>query len=282
MASDGEQLSYTAWHREPMRQCHTLVLVLHGIGFHSAPYRVVAENIARPGTLCAGLDLRGHGRSGGVRGEMAPLKRILQDIDDWRRDLMHLAPSPETFLIGESMSGPYAALYSARNPGALKGLVLVAPAMLLSWRQLLHRDTASFLFRAAFRPSSASVDLIGWRLEVSSGDRGFVQQRRSDSMGLDVVGRSYVSNIAGAAGRLVAGGGVTVSCPVLVLHGARDRALSPLGSRLLLKRLRTPTKRLVVLPNAYHTLFWDTYSPEVFAEIEGFISINSVAAPDLA
>ena len=281
LASDGEELSYAVWHREPMQKCPTMVLVLHGIGFHSAPYRTVAENIARPGTLFAGLDLRGHGRSGGVRGEMAPLSRILQDIEEWRRDLSHLALSTEMLLIGESMTGPYAALYCAHNPGTLKGLVLVAPAVLSSWRQLLHGDTASFLFTAALRPSSAKVDLVGWRLELSSRDSGFVQQRRSDPLGLDVVGRTYVSNIAGAITRLMAGGRRSVSCPILVLHGARDQALTPFGSRLLLSRLRSPAKRLVVLPDAYHTLFWDSSSPRVFAEIEGFISNNSVAAANL-
>ena len=213
---------------------------------------------------------------------MAPLSRILQDIDEWCRDLRHLAPSTEMFLIGESMSGPYAALYCVRNPGTLKGLVLVAPAVFLSWRQLLHGDTARFLFRAAFRPSFAKVDLVGWRLEVSSRDRGFVQQRRSDPLGLDVVGPTYVSSITGAITRLMAGGRRSVSCPLLVLHGARDKVLSPFGSRLLLSRLRSPAKRLVMLPDAYHTLFWASSSPKVFAEIDGFISKNSVATANLA
>ena len=43
-------------------------MVLHGIGYHSAPYKIVADALNSSGTEVYGLDARGHGLSQGRRG----------------------------------------------------------------------------------------------------------------------------------------------------------------------------------------------------------------------
>ena len=189
-ASDGEELSYTLWSRGPVSECRTLVLVLHGIGFHSGPYSVVAESVHEPDALFAGLDFRGHGRSGGVRGELPSLRRMLLDIDEWVHCLRSSYPARRTFLIGESLAGPYASLYATQKPGGLGGLVLVAPAVLVSWRQLLHANTLRSLLGLWRGLSSASVNLSGSRLTVGSKGLGFSRERLGGTLTLGVLATS--------------------------------------------------------------------------------------------
>ncbi len=271
-ASDGVELAYTLWSREPLSERRSLVLVLHGIGFHSEPYSVIAENLDIPGALFAGLDYRGHGRSGGVRGALPSPERIVCDIEEWIRHLESSYPASQKILIGESMSGPYAVLYAARNPGKLSGLALVAPAVLLGRRQIFHLDTLKALVSLARSPSSSSVDLDGWRLTAASDSSGFVGGRRGDPLSINSVSVRYILRIAQAIASVFLRKSLTVSAPTLILHGGKDRILSPLGSRLLNSRIKAPEKRLVILPRAYHTLLWDkSSSAEVFALIEDWI-----------
>ena len=63
-----------------------------------------------------------------------------------------------------------------------------------------------------------------------------------------------------------------IDSPTLVLHGARDAIISPLGSKLLYKMLNVPDKKLAIFPDGFHTLIWDSTAPEVFAFIKAWMS----------
>ena len=132
---DGVDLSYYTWRTDETAKPKALVLVLHGIGYHAAPYVVVAEGLGLSGAVYSALDFRGHGGSGGRRGALPSTGRMIADIEEWVDDLKQVVPAVPVFLIGESMGGPYAAHYASKNPGALAGLVLIAPAVFTSLRE---------------------------------------------------------------------------------------------------------------------------------------------------
>ena len=265
-ASDGLELSYTLWNRDPGTECRTLVLILHGIGFHSEPYLVIAENVHTPETVFAGLDFRGHDRSGGVRGELPPLRRMIQDIAEWVRHLQSSYAEAPTFLIGESMSGPYAVLYASENQQDLDGLILIAPAVLAS-RRVVYLGCQRWLSSR----SSTSIDLTDRKLLDSPLDSGFFSQRLEDPLSLRSVSSGYVFRILLAIVSMLLRRNLTFPFPVLIAHGAKDNILSPLGSRFLQLRLKSPDKQLVFIPDAYHTFLWDSSSPKLLALIDQWI-----------
>lgn len=278
IASDGVELSYNVWTPEPSNEISALVLVLHGIGFHSAPYSAIVENAQMPNAAFAGLDYRGHGKSGGVRGELPPYRRVLQDIDEWVSLMQCEFPSVPTFALAESMSGPYAVLYAVEFEDKLDGLILVAPAIDLNWRQVFNRDTLSALWRV-FRRSSPAIDLAGPRLETAAGNPDYTARRVTDPEAVNSVGFKYIFRIFFAILRLLHRRSLSIRASTLIIHGGMDKILSPRGSRLLMRRIKAPDKRLDVLPDAHHTLLWDSSSPEVLAIIKAWIT-EHVAASD--
>ena len=159
--SDGVELSYCTWRLDEGSDPTALVLVLHGIGYHAAPYAIVAKGLGLPGAVYFALDFRGHGLSGGRKGALHSTERMVSDIEQWVDHLREQASDVPIFMIGESMGGPYAALYASRNPGVLAGLVLVAPAILTSWRQVFHFDTLRAVGRLLRSPRSPSFGLLG-------------------------------------------------------------------------------------------------------------------------
>ena len=55
--------------------------------------------------------------------------------------------------------------------------------------------------------------------------------------------------------------------PTLIVQGLRDRVLNPRCAKELYYSIKTEDKKLKLFPNAYHTLFFDPDSPQVFEAI---------------
>ena len=270
--SDGVELSYCIWRNDEASDPTALVLVLHGIGYHAAPYAIVAEGLGLPGAVYSALDFRGHGGSGGRKGALPSTERMVSDVEEWVDHLKGEAPAVPIFMMGESMGGPYAALYASRNPGALAGLVLVAPAMLTSLRQVFHVDTLRAVGRLLRSPKSPSFGLLGSRLAAASKGSSFSQARAEDPFAIQKVTAGYLMRIGVAIAGLLLGGVGRIDSPTLVVHGERDAVMSPMGSKLLHKMLNVADKKLAIFPDGYHTLIWDSTGPEVFAFIGKWIS----------
>lgn len=269
---DGTRLAYYVWSRRTPPPCRALVLILHGIGFHARPYEVVARGMDLQDATFAALDFRGHGRSGGPSGELPPTARMIQDIEDWVEHLQASFIGVPTFLIAESMAGPYGTLYTLDNPGSVNGLILVAPAVVPSWRQALVSGSISDLTSLVTSPTSPSIDLSGHRPRMGSNDSAFAELRISDPDAIHAVSPRYILRIGKTIAQLMTRRSLTTDASVQILHGDGDKVLSPVGSRILYHRLKSPDKSLVILPGANHILFWDQYSRAVFTIMSNWIA----------
>jgi alpha-beta hydrolase superfamily lysophospholipase len=249
------------------------VVVVHGIGLHSAPYRVVAEALMCRGHHVIGVDLRGHGRSGGSPGTVPGPREIREDLDavvDWHKADAHVL---RVHLLGESMGGLVALDYAAGRHERLHSLVLVAPAIRLAWGQLLRLENLA-LVTSFIAPGRPVVDLAGARLDEASGDAGFKRDRRADSLAHNVVSARYLLALA----RLRAGWrdkAQRTRVPTLIFHGRRDAVLDWRGSRALHAALGAAIRELLILDEARHTLFWDPAAPRVFAQLRRWLAARA-------
>ncbi len=271
-SSDGVELSYCTWRIDEASDPTALVLVLHGIGYHAAPYAIVAQGLGLPGAVNSALDFRGHGGSGGRKGALPSTERMVSDVEEWVDHLKEETPAVPIFLMAESMGGPYAALYASQNPGVLTGLVLVAPAVLTSLRQVFHVDTLKAVGKLLRSPKSPSFGLLGSRLAAASGNSSFPVDRSEDAVAIQEVTAGYLMRIGLAIAALMAGKAGRIDSPTLVVHGNKDAVISPVGSKLLYKMLNVADKKLAIFPDGYHTLIWDSTGPEVFAFIREWMS----------
>lgn len=93
---------------------HVMCLI-HGIGEHAGRYDRMAADLTAHGIAVLGMDLRGHGRSEGKRGDTAPREEVLGDIDallDYAREKY---PELPVTLYGHSMGGNIVIDYRARG-----------------------------------------------------------------------------------------------------------------------------------------------------------------------
>ena len=82
-----------------------VVCLIHGIGEHAGRFSRMADYFHRAGIAVVSMDLRGHGRSQGVRGACAPRAEVLRDIDALIEYAREFYPNVPIVLYGHSMGG---------------------------------------------------------------------------------------------------------------------------------------------------------------------------------
>jgi lysophospholipase len=139
----GPDLAYRSWHAAHSRAA---LLLVHGLGEHSARYAPTARALVRQGIDVHALDLVGHGRSPGKRGHVDSFRDLVGQVLAFRN---FIRTSPRAglplFLFGHSLGGLIALRVAQEHPEeGWRGLALSAPALGVSmavpaWKRVLGR-----------------------------------------------------------------------------------------------------------------------------------------------
>ena len=124
--SDGATVFWQQW--LPDDDPVAVVCLVHGLGEHSGRYAHVARRFTDAGFAVFALDMRGHGNSGGGRGDVT-VDLAVSDIADLVGDAKTQFPGKPLFLYGHSLGGLMTMTYVVRRRPAINGLVASAPAL---------------------------------------------------------------------------------------------------------------------------------------------------------
>lgn len=247
------------------------VLVLHGIGYHSGPYKVVADALNPRGIDVYGLDARGHGLSCGQRGYIGSPAQVAADIAAMV-SLLKQRSGSKIYLINDSMGCNYA-LDFARNYGdELSGLILLAPAFDIEKRQLFQWNSLSLLPYFLFAHRKAVINLVGHRLDESSCDRQFIASRRSDPLAYKEVSFGYLLDIRRLVGNWKRAIAPQIRMPLLVVQGGKDNVVSHKNCVRFERMAASSDKQLKIYPAVYHTTLWDPETPKILHMLGDWIS----------
>jgi acylglycerol lipase len=269
---DGTLLSCRVWEDPATDRGTQVVMLLHGLAHHGNAYGHVGGHLAAAGIPVCAWDARGHGYSGGDPGTLPDRTTILRDIDAVVTMLRARYPGRRIYLMGESMGGLFSVNYAGSNGWGrgLGGIILVAPGLLLHHSQVFHPDTLRTAPRIFLQPGKPVGDDAGWRNTTSSRDATYLAERETDTLSHQAIKPQYMAvvTLMGLRVPLLAG---NITCPVLILHGERDRVVYWQASRLLHEWLGSRDKEFVLLPEAWHTLFWDPETPQVLARVTAWL-----------
>ena len=197
-----------------------LVMCVHGLAGRQENWHALAAELQGRARLVA-VDLPGHGgsplegRSVGVAANVKVLEGVVAQLVD----------GPFT-LVGHSMGAALAVLYTARHPGKVSRLALLAPPAPRSVVDPVTRHLAAHAAVCAlpsFGHQRLGRHLLADRLGTSPPDDAvsvFVEAARSVGA-LVLRSQEYRSAIA------------SVACPTAVLHGSVDTVAPPATLRRL-------------------------------------------------
>jgi alpha-beta hydrolase superfamily lysophospholipase len=249
---------------------HSSLLLQHGYAEYAGRY-VKRYSRLIPCLVDAGFDvhafdMRGHGASPGVRGATD----IEQAVLDHLAARQMLEGSKPTFLFGHSLGGLVTAASIALDQRHVAGVILSAPALLLTASpamRLIAKGLAAVAPNLGVVPPQAATGISRDPVEVRLFEhdpliyRGKMPARLGHSA-LAVANDSWPRYRDWTA-------------PTLTLHGTGDTFTDPKGSVLFHALIRSTAKELVLIEEGRHELLNDLGRDKVINLTLSWLRANS-------
>ena len=257
-ARDGLDIFAEAWEPTVILP-KAVVCLVHGLGEHTSRYAHVAEAFGKEGFVLFGADLRGHGRSGGLRGHISSIEDYMQDIDVLLEQARARYPGLPLFLYGHSIGGVQVLHYGLLRKPNVKGVIATSSALHTS-----AEDQALKVMMAKVLGSLLPNVVIASGLEPKSisRDEKVVQAYINDPLVHDKLSLGFGKVMIGVSAWTLAHAG-EFSLPLLLLHGKADAIAFPSSSIEFAAPLKDKVT-LVLWDDAYHELHNEPEKEEVF------------------
>ncbi len=204
-----------------------VVYMVHGLGEHSSRYKHVAFALNKAGYTLVAFDLRGHGKSQGVRGHAPSIDHLIDDIDIFARNVAERYPKIPRLLYAHSLGGLLAIDYCIRCKPAILGAVISAPGLRSS---LQEQKMKVFLSKMGGLLLPAVQLKSGLDPTTLSHDENVVKAYIDDPLVHDDISFGLArSMLEGISFAFTHASEITI--PLLVMHGSADRLVFPSGSQ---------------------------------------------------
>lgn len=260
---DGVRLAWYRW--DPSRNPLGTVCLAHGHGEHAGRYSHVAGAFTAAGFAFLAFDLRGHGRSEGIRGHAPSYDHFL---DDYRR-LIEMAPAPR-IAYGHSMGGQIVLNYGRKHPDGINGVIVTgawlrlafpAPAVKIALARALRAVLPKVTLSSGLKPVDLSRDPQVCR---EYADDPLVHDRLSFRTGIDLLEGSAEALRAASDFRL----------PVLLAHGDADRLMDHRATAEFHGAAGSSDKSLRIYPGHFHEIHNEPEWERVLADLIGWSSAH--------
>lgn len=219
------------------------VLCIHGFCCDARIFAYVGAKLSEAGYDVASMDLPGHGRSDGEKGDLdfdACLKSIKQIVMELKKK------SSRVFILAHSMGSTFA-LWHARSSGLVDGLVLMAPYIRISGIKRSDAEPSPLAFvilllGRLIAPSKKVNVTKALPNYVRIGGSEVTYMMQDPAVNFEYSYRYLIDVVTKRNSRIAELSEVNV--PVLVLHGLKDRNVYPKVSEEFFKLLHTKDKEI--------------------------------------
>jgi len=222
---DGLKLFAQAW--EPEGEIRAVACLVHGIGEHSGRYQLLAQRFNGRGMVFLAFDLRGSGRSEGLRGHTPSYSMFLDDIDLLLQEGERRYPQKAKFLYGHSLGGNLVLNYCLRRKPSLTGAIVTSPWLKLAFEPPLFQIILGEIIDKVW-PSFSQEN--GISAQALSHDPEVVRRYMEDPL---VHNRISVRLFfeASRAGHWALEHSRELKLPLLLMHGTGDGITSSEATR---------------------------------------------------
>ena len=271
ITDDGVTLFVCDWLTDAPIQ-HSIV-IMHGLGEHCGRYRHVADFFNACGLSVRTYDHRGHGRSGGPRGDIPDPLSFVNDAEMVVRDFKqngHVRP----LLFGHSMGGLFAACLAARLAATnhldpdfqLCGLILSSPALGL---RLSAPETLLLKLMTGIAPHFGVPTRFNSRFLTH--DQAAIQSNKNDPLVHDKITASLLSGMLDAI-KFTQNHAPVINIPTLLLVSENDHLVDPQGSRMFVDNCPTQLVSAQFYPDFYHEIFNEADASRVFSDLKDWLT----------
>ncbi len=260
-AKDETQLYLREWVAEDPVVQDTCVLIMHGITAHSKPYAILGEPIAKMGLTVYGLDLRGHGLSGGYRGDIKGIKQFGEDMEVTLA-VMAKNGHKKVIFLGHSLGIVTSLMAVEAFPEVVAGLILLSGARQV--REGVYPERSLW----------AKLKIVLW--SVISPSRQVIHYYREGMQGKD--NPLFTFHYTLRFLRTFSAANITIPAaidyPLFMGIGDKDELFSEESARGLFDEFDAENKEFAVFPDTYHAQFHDASFNRLFDWIKRQIELE--------
>ena len=263
---DAQNIIYTAF--LPERPPKTAMVFVHGLGEHAAKYGYFGESACEKGLAFFAYDQRGHGRSDGPRCHIDTLDDFTEDLRQFVEIAKIESLCDEVFVMGHSMGGLTALIFSMKYGDRIKGVIASAPVLRLvkppSGIKAGIVDLFSRLFPRFTTPNRIPFGYL-------SHDLKLVEETKNDRYSQRILSfRLFTEMERGMKYALENAAAIRV--PILLLHGTGDKVIDLSGTKDFYDRIVFRDKEIKLYDGLYHELLRETERQEIIDYILNWIA----------
>jgi acylglycerol lipase len=165
--------------QSPGEHTKAVIIMVHGLGEHIQRYAYWAELFKKEGIGFLGVDLPGHGRSDGRRGNIKSYSVTDEMIDILLKSCKQTFPGCRIYIYGHSLGGGIVLDYLIRKKPKLKGAIVTSPWLRLSFEppksKMRLASVMKYLIPGMVQPSGLNVNHI-------SQDEKIVEKYKNDPL----------------------------------------------------------------------------------------------------
>lgn len=262
---DGTNLHLHRW--SPSAEPELVMVIAHGLGGHAAYYQdSLAPYLTEKAVVVYAPDLRGHGKSEGVRGDIEHFDELIQDLGAAVVHAREAHPDLPLVLLAESMGTSIAINYAAHAQGRYRpdGLVLAAIVIAPTIKPRLDEVLRTPFYTLTNRKKIA-IPITG-REEEGIRDPAFVQVLKTDPIFNKKISVRFLMEMTRNMNR-AAKMYRFLTMPVLVLQGGKDITVRFGPTKAFFDKIAAVDKSHHIFADAYHAILNDPDAPQVRAVI---------------
>jgi acylglycerol lipase len=255
-----EQIPLFAQAWTPDGEIKAVLALVHGIGEHSGRYESVAMFLNREGYALLGMDLRGHGKSGGRRGDFS-FEDAMHDIDLLISQVQQLFPRKPVFLYGHSLGGLLVLDYAMQRPvSSLQGIIATSPALgtaspVPGWKLMLAKVMKSI------NPSMTMAN--GLDVSAISHNPAVITAYKTDPLVHPLISARLGWDLLQTGPWMVEHAAEFPAIPLLLMQGNADRIVDPAATRKFAKSIKKGDITFQLWEGGFHEMHNESNRDEV-------------------
>lgn len=244
-----------------------VLLLVHGLGGHSTRWEFLSGFFLQNNISCYALELRGFGKTDGIRGHIDSFETYFDDIRRLHDIIVKENEGKKVFLAGESMGALIAFMMVINGSRSFDGLICLSPAFTSRLKLSLldyARIASSLLFN--------SEKQFTMPFDAEMCTRDIDHQKVMDS---DVLEHRFATAKllfetlkAQVLSRVL---NKKISISTLFLLSGEDKLVVSEDSENIFNSLKTADKEIIKYSEMYHALSIDTGREKVFADMLDWI-----------
>jgi alpha-beta hydrolase superfamily lysophospholipase len=247
-----------------------VLVVVHGIAEHSGRYSNLVNYFVPKGYAVYSFDLRGHGKSEGIRSYVERFSYYLDDLKIFYNIVREENQNAKIFLVGHSMGSTIAIAYAIEHQRELNGLIVSGTTL-----------KAGASINQVTILMAKILSILAPKMGVSALDANLISRDKA-------VVDAYVHDPLNYTGKLRARWGTELlktmirlqskiselSLPILIMQGSADRISDPSSSTMLFDGVKSKDKTLKLYEGFYHEIFNDPERRQVFLDMEAWLKLH--------